>query len=79
MSDRDKPCKCACPNCKKKGKVKKSVGGFPNFGFDTTLNANKKTGGRWNEIMNRIKQGTPDRYHDNLNHDMTGKSWKNVK
>jgi len=79
MSSSEKPCKKPCPACKKKGKVKKHIGGFPNVSFDSTMTANKKTGGRWNEMMNKIKSGTPDRYHDNLNHDMTGKSWKNVK
>jgi len=76
VSNREAPCSEKCPHCKKKGGVKKHVGGFPSVGIDTTLTADKKTGGQWNEIMNRIKDGTPDRYHDNLNHNMTGTKWK---
>lgn len=76
MGDRDKPCKKKCPFCEEKGHVKKHVGGFPSMAVDTTMNANTKTGGRWNEIMNRIQSKTPDRYKDNLNHNMTGRKWR---
>lgn len=76
MSDREKPCSKACPHCKKKGGVKKHVGGFPSMAVDTTMTADKKTGGRWSEIMNRIENKTPDRYKDNLKHNLTGKKWR---
>lgn len=76
MSERDAPCNKKCPHCNKKGGVKKHVGGFPSVGVDATMTADKKTGGRWGEIMNKIKDGTPTRYHDNLNHNMTGTKWK---
>ena len=33
---------------------------------DTTMTANKKTGGQWNELMTRMKNYTPDRYHTRL-------------
>lgn len=33
---------------------------------DSTMTANKKTGGQWNELMKKMKAGTPKRYHNNL-------------
>ncbi len=75
MSNGNKPCKSPCPSCKKTGSVKKQIGGFPTLAVDTTLNANKKTGGRWNEVMERVKSSVPDRYHDNLNHNLSGRRW----
>ena len=76
ISDRDIPCNEKCPHCKKKGSVKKHVGGFPGIGVDSTLTANKKTGGQWNEIMSKIKNGLPERYHKNIDRDVTGTKWK---
>lgn len=74
MANREKPCKAACPGCNKKGSVKKNVAGFPGVNVDTTLTPDKKTGGRWSEIMNRINSGLPDRYKTGS--DMSGHRWK---
>lgn len=60
-----------------KGKVKKHVGGFPGIGCDMTLTPDKKTDGRWSEVMNKIKSELPERYAKNVdNTDMSGHSWK---
>ena len=76
MSNSNKPCENPCPYCQAEGFVKKHVGGFPAMAVDTTMTADKKTGGRWSEIMNKIKDATPDRHHDNLSHDLSGKKWR---
>jgi len=33
---------------------------------DTTLTADKATGGQFSEITDRIKRGTPKQYHETL-------------
>ena len=76
MSNRDLPCSNPCPNCGKTDCVVKHVGGFPTLATDSTLTADKKTGGRWSEIMERVKNSVPKSYHDNLNHNISGRRWK---
>jgi len=62
IANKDKPLKKPCPNCKKKGKVIKSWKDCtPGLGVDTTLTPDKATGGRWSELMTRIKKGVPER------------------
>ena len=77
MSSRDAPCKKPCPHCKKK-KVKRTLPNeFPQLEADTTLTANKKTGGQWNELMGKMKDYTPNRYHDKFDKasSNSGKRW----
>ena len=76
MSNNDKPCNSPCPHCEETDCVKRHIGGFPTMAVDTTMTADKKTGGRWSEIMNKIKAGTSSKYHDNLSHDLNGKTWR---
>jgi putative FmdB family regulatory protein len=77
ISDRDKPCASKCPHCKEK-KVIRGFVEFPSTTTDSTLTANKKSGGQWNELMHKMKNYTPDRLHDRLDQSSsrTGKSWK---
>jgi putative FmdB family regulatory protein len=78
ISDREIPLKDPCPNCKKK-KVKRQYDSFSQqIGSDSTLTANKATGGKWNELMTRMKRGTAKRFHKNLDiaSSNTGKYWK---
>ena len=77
VSNRDKPCKENCPECGEK-KVVRHIGAFPNMATDTNLTANKKTGGQWNDLMQKVKSYTPDRYHDKLDKagSQTGTRWK---
>ena len=44
---------------------------------DSTLTANKKTGGQWNELMHKMKDYTPNRYHDKFDKasSNSGKRW----
>lgn len=76
ISSRDVPCKKPCPHCKKK-KVKRTLPSEFHLDADTTLTANKKTGGQWNDLMHKMKDYTPDRYHDKLDKasSNTGKRW----
>jgi len=60
IAERDKPTKEPCPYCKKKGGVRKSWEGCtPGLGADHTLTPDKATGGRWSELMSKIKRGQP--------------------
>ena len=76
ISKRDAPCKEKCPHCGKK-KVVRHIGEFPTLATDSTLTANKKTGGQWNDLMGKMKGYTPKRYHDGLDSSSskTGKRW----
>ena len=77
VSNRDKACKQKCPYCGEK-KVIRHIGEFPSMATDSTLNANTKTGGQWNDLMHKMKSYTPDRFHDKLDKStsQTGKRWK---
>lgn len=77
ISNRDKPCKEECPHCGEK-KVARHIGEFPNMATDSNLTANKKTGGQWNDLMGKMKNYTPERYHSKLDtaSSQTGKRWK---
>jgi putative FmdB family regulatory protein len=60
MKDRDLPTTLPCPKCKAEGTVKKSWAGCtPGLGVDHTLTPDKATGGRWSELMSKIKRGQP--------------------
>jgi hypothetical protein len=43
-----------------------------------TLTPNKATGGRWNELMAKMKSGLPQRYARKLDapNNATGRRWK---
>lgn len=58
MSKRDTPTNKPCPHCGKKKTVKKSWKDCtPGLGVDHTLTPDKATGGRWSELMTRMKKG----------------------
>lgn len=62
ISERDVPTTKPCPHCKKKNCVRKSWADCtPGLGADWTLTPDKATGGRWSEVMNKIKRGMPKR------------------
>ena len=75
--EREKPCDEPCPECGAVG-VKKTIGGFPGLATDSTLTPDKKTGGQWSEMMNKVKSGIPKKYHGGIDKstNMTGKRWK---
>ena len=68
--EREKPCDEPCPEC--------GIGGFPGIAADSTLTPDKKTGGQWSEMMNKVKSGIPKKYHGGIDKstNMTGKRWK---
>ena len=60
IADKDKPTTLPCPHCKKKKCVTKSWKDCtPGLGADWTLTPDKATGGRWSELMTKIKSGMP--------------------
>lgn len=78
MSEREKPLSQPCPKCKKKKAVRRSFDGFSQpIGSDSKLTPNSATGGRWNELMGRMKKGLSKRYHKNLDQasSNTGRYW----
>ena len=64
VSKRNEPTEQPCPECGAK-EVRKGVS-EATMGVDATLTPDKATGGRWKEMMNRVKDGVPQRYHDGL-------------
>jgi len=78
ISNRNAPCEKPCPSCKEMGVEKSWVGQTPGLAADTTLTANKATGGAWNELMTKMKRGMPKRYHKNMDRatNNTGTRWK---
>lgn len=79
VEDRDNPIKSACPHCSKKNSVSREwMGTDLSIGSDATLTPNKATGGRWNELMAKMKSGLPARYAKKLDspNNMTGRRWK---
>lgn len=78
MEDRDKPTKQKCPHCGKKKVKREWMGSELSISSDATLTPNKATGGRWNELMNKMKSGLPSRYARKLDspNNMTGRQWK---
>jgi|APGre2960657373_1045057.scaffolds.fasta_scaffold03423_6 putative FmdB family regulatory protein len=79
ISNRDTPIKNPCPFCSEKECVEKSWSDSKvSIASDVTLTANKATGGRWNELMAKMKSGLPERYRKKLDtpNNMTGRRWK---
>lgn len=76
ISKRDVPCAEKCPHCGEK-KVVRHIGEFPSTAADSNLTANKKTGGQWNDLMQKMKSYTPDRFHSKLDQSssQTGRRW----
>jgi len=79
ISNREKPIESPCPHCNEKNCVQKNwMSTTFTIASDVTLNANKATGGRWNELMAKMKSGLPDRYAKKLDspNNMSGRRWK---
>ncbi|MBT4530544.1 MAG: zinc ribbon domain-containing protein [Phycisphaerae bacterium] len=78
MSNDKVPCKNPCPECGEK-KVRKGFRTAPVGGADATLTPDKATGGRWSEMMEKIKHSgqVAPKYHDKLDASTkrTGRRW----
>lgn len=64
MNERKKPTECDCKKCNTRSVVPQ-ITNISIFS-DSTLTANKKTKGAWNQLTEKIKKGIPKRYHSNL-------------
>ena len=64
VSDRDKPLKQPCPECGVKA-VSKLVSAT-SMGVDMNCTPDKKTGGDWSRLMDKMKKSTPKRYHSGI-------------
>lgn len=79
MSNRDNPLNEPCPHCLKEGKVVKDFQGIRcALSSDATLTPDKATGGRWSELMGKMKKGLSPRYHGKLDAatNRSGRRWK---
>jgi putative FmdB family regulatory protein len=79
IAEREKPTTEPCPKCGAKGTVIKSwTGCTPGLDADYNLTPNKATGGRWNELMTRMKAGAPPRLRHRFDqsNNVRGRRWK---
>ena len=79
MANDKVPCGLPCPECGEE-KVRKGFRSAPAGSADSTLTPDKATGGRWSELMDRVKNSgqVPKKYHDNLDKasSRTGRRWR---
>lgn len=78
ISERDQPLTENCPSCNKKNVSKDFSSLMPGLGSDSNLTPDKATGGRWSELMGRMKSGLSKKYHSKLDKTKTnsGRLWK---
>lgn len=78
IDEREIPITEECPHCKTKGKIVKEYSTLSlALNADSKLTPNSKTGGQWNELMGRMKNRLPQRYHANLDSatNRSGRRW----
>jgi len=78
MEKRNAPLKRKCPSCSEKKSVVKDFGETRStLGADATMNANTVTGGKWNELMSRMKRRMGKKYNDvyDTASKKTGRHW----
>lgn len=77
MKDRELPLSEGCPKCGK-ASVGKDYGSMTQLlTSDRKLTPDSATGGRWSELMSRMKRGVGKKHHENLNiaSARTGRQW----
>jgi len=76
IDNRNQPLNESCEKCGC-NKISRNYSAIGIFS-DNTCNANKKTGGQWNELMSKMKSKLPKRYHENLDtaSSRSGRLWK---
>ncbi len=75
IDSRDEPIEC--PECASMECSRNITGAMG--AVDTTLTADKATGGQFSEIVDRMKRGTPKQYHETLDRSVNrdGGIWGN--
>ena len=78
ISERELPLKEECPSCKNKSVCKDFASLTPCLSSDSTMNPDKATGGRWSELMGRMKTGLSKKHHAKLDKTKTntGRLWR---
>ena len=73
----DKRDSMKCPECGKKKCVSRSGVYETSMGVDMNVTPDKKTGGNWSKLVDKMKSGVPQRFHDNLDSSKhhSGRRW----
>jgi putative FmdB family regulatory protein len=66
ISERESPIKEPCSKCGLKKIIRNYDNQIVSLTSDMLVTPNSKTGGDWNELMNRMKKGLPKSAHANL-------------
>jgi putative FmdB family regulatory protein len=78
IPNREEPISKPCPKCSE-NKIRRCFDSYSQtIGSDHTYDANKATGGKWNALMGKMKNGIPKRFHKNLDiaSSQKGRYWK---
>ena len=80
LSSADAPTEEPCPKCGKVGCVGRESVYSTSLSADNTLTPDKATGGKWNELMSRMKNSAGVRKVDadrlDISSSRTGRRWK---
>ena len=66
MARYDEPTTEPCPGCRLTGTVHRRVPSRIQTGVDANVTPNKKTGGQWGQLMDKMKRGLPPSHHEQL-------------
>lgn len=66
MDDREIPLSEACEKCGCSAIARDYTSFSQPISSDMNLTPDKKTGGQWSQLMNKMKKGTSPRYHKTL-------------
>jgi len=77
MARFDEPTTEPCPGCRLLGTVHRRMPSSILTGVDATLTPNKKTGGQWGQLMDRMKRNLPPSHHKQLD-DASSQSGKRM-
>jgi putative FmdB family regulatory protein len=77
MNDREQPLSEACEKCSENKIVRDYTNFSQPIATDTNYTPDKKTGGQWSQLMNKIKKGVAKRHHHKLDRatDRSGHKW----
>jgi putative FmdB family regulatory protein len=63
MAKYDEPTTEPCPGCQLTGTIHRGVPSSIQTGVDANVTPNKKTGGQWGQLVDKMKKGLPPSHH----------------